>query len=227
MFNHVQGVLPSEYASGFTETLKRSMLTANGNPAMTKSQTETYAVEHQKRVAYRTIEAPVTYELLQPDNDTLEREPSRVNRNASNHAIAIPGLPHPCTDDLIARSEHSHHASTSIAQKYIESVTNAPNVTKISVADSGKSRASHASSPGKTARQSDFIPVTEVRSAKDVPLPPSRVTSLATEKREGSKAGKSSVCPKESVSQVSTRRSGGSGRSKHYGNHNSRKREGS
>lgn len=194
---------------------------------MTKSQTETHLVEHQKRVAYRTVEAPVTYELVQPDNDSLERESSRLNRKSSHHAIAIPGLPRPCTDDLVARSEHSHHVSNSIAQKYIEGVTNAPNVTKLSVADSEKSRASHASSSGKTARQSDFIPVTEAGSAKDVPLPPSRVTSLATERREGSKAGKSSVSPKESASRVSTRRSGGSRRSKHHGGHSSRKWEGS
>lgn len=175
---------------------------------MTKSQTETPLVEQQKRVTYRTIKAPVTYELIQPDTGNYVRESSRAKEKVSRHAIAAPPLSRPDIDDLIPRSEYSHHPSRSTTRSHVESANSPPNITKISVAESGNARASHESFHAKTARQSDFIPSTEVRSAEDVPLPHSRVTSLATEEIRKSKAGKSSVSPKEIISQVSTRRSG-------------------
>ena len=184
---------------------------------MTKSQPEAPLVEQQKKVTYRTIEAPVTYELVQPDNDSHVREYSRANIKSSHHAVAAPPLPHSYIENLIPRSEHSHHSSRSVTRSHVDSVTSPPNVTKISELDSEILRDSHASSYGKTARQSDYIPITEVRSAKDVPLPHSRVTGLVTEETQERRAGKSSLSPKESVSQVSTRRSGESVRSKHYG----------
>lgn len=184
---------------------------------MTKSQTEAPLVEQQKKVAYRTVEAPVIYELVQPDNDSHVREYSRVSSKSSHHAIAAPPLPHPYIENSTPRSEHSHHSSRSVTRSHVDSVTSPPNVTKISILDSENSRASHTSSYGKTARQSDYIPITEVRSAKDVPLPHSRVTGSVTEERQESRAGKCSLSPRESVSQVSTRRSGASVRSKHYG----------
>lgn len=187
--------------------------------AMTKS-TETPNVEQQKRVAYRSIEAPVTYELIQADNNSHVRECSQANSKSSYRTIAAPPLPRPHINDLIPQSEHSHHSPRSIVRSPVEDVTSARNVAKISVADSGNSKSSHASSYGRTARQSDLMPITEVRSAKDIPLPHSRVTSLATEEREETKTGKSSVSPKDNVSQVSTRRSGESGRSKKYGGRN-------
>lgn len=188
--------------------------------AMTKS-TENPRVEQQNRVAYRTTEAPITYELVQADNNSHVREYSQANIKSNYRAIAAPPMPRPYTDDLIPRSEQSHHSSRSIIRSHVEDVTSAPTITKNSVADSGNSKTSHASSHGKTARQSDLMPVTEVRSAKDVPLPHSRVTSLATEEKAEAKASKSSVSPNDSVSQVSTRRSGESGRSKNHGSRNS------
>ena len=188
---------------------------------MTKSQTENSHVEQPNRAAHRTIEAPVTYELVQRDNGSHVRNYSRANSKPIHQEIGRPPLPRPHVDDLIPRSNHSHHASHShsVTRGHVEGVTCAPYVTKITVTDFGNSRASHASFPDKAARQPDSIPITEARSAKDVPLPHSRVTSLVTEKREDSKAGKSSVSPKESVSQASTRRSGKSNRSKHHSSH--------
>ena len=171
---------------------------------MTKS-TETPLVEQQKRFGYRTIEAPVTYELVQSDTDSHVRESSRAKETFSRHAIAAPPPSRPCVDDLIPRSEHSHHPSRSFTRSHVEGVDSPQNHTKISAADSGNARTLLESCH---AGRSDFISNTEVRSAKDVPLPHSHVTSLATEKREKSKAGKNSLSPKESVSQVSTRRSG-------------------
>lgn len=188
---------------------------------MTKSQIENSHDEQPYRVAQRVIEAPVTYELVQQHNDSHVRESSRANGKSMHQAVGPPPLPCPRVDDLIPRSEHSQHSSHSITQGHVEEVTGAPYVTKITVADSRTSRALHASYPDKTARQSDFQPVTEARSAKDVPLPYSRVTSLVIERKEDSKVGKSSVSPKESVSQVSTRRSGRSVRSKHHNSHHS------
>ena len=188
--------------------------------AMTKS-TENPHVEQQNRVAYRTTEAPITYELVQADNDSHVREYPQANSKSSHRAIAAPPLPRPYIDDLIPRSEQSHHSSRSAIRSHVEDVTSAPTVTKNSVADSGNPKTSHASSHGKTVRQSDLMLVTEVRSATEVPLLHSRVTSSATEKKVETKAGKSSISPKDSVSQVSTRRSGESGRSKNHGSRNS------
>lgn len=191
------------------------------NPAMTKSQIENSHVEQPYRVPHRVIEAPVTYELVQRHNESHVRESPQVNDKSTPQPVGPPPLPCPRVGNLIARSEHSQHSSHPITQGHVEEVTGAPYVTKITVADSGNSRASHASYPDKTARQSDVIPITEARSAKDVPLPYSRVTSLVIERKEDRKVGKSSVSPKESVSQVSTRRSGRSGRSKHHSSHHS------
>ena len=180
------------------------------DPAMTKGQTEQSYVEQPK--TYRTIEAPITYELVQRDNERQTGCLSRTYSKPSNHKFATQPLPQPLVDDLISRPEHPHPSSRSIPHSQEERLTSPPHhVTNISVIDSHKSRPSHASSSqAKTARQSDFIPITEVRSAKDVhSLPDGRVTSLVAEEREeDGKVDKSSVSPKESVSQVSTKRSG-------------------
>lgn len=132
----------------------------------------------------------------------------RDNSKSSHHVIAAPPLTCPYIEDLIPQSDHTHYFSRLVTRSHVEGVTSPPNVTKTSVADSESSRDSQASSHGKTARRSDFIPITKIRSVKDVPLPYSRLTTSATDEREESKAGKSSVSPKQSVSQVSTRRLG-------------------
>ena len=173
---------------------------------MTRSQTEANHAEHPKRVAYRIIDPPVTYESVQPDNSS----------KSSHQVIAAPPLTRPYVDGMIPQSDHSHHSSLSLPRSHAEGATLPPTHTKISVVDPGNSRPSHASSRGKTARQSDSIPITEVRSAKDIPLPNSHVTYSITEKREEIKTGKCSVSPKESISQVSTRRSGDHASPKDY-----------
>lgn len=183
--------------------------------AMTKSQTESAHVERPKRTTQRVIEAPITYNLVQREDVDYVREHSWASSKPRHHAIATPPLRRSHADDLIPRSEHSHHTSHTLPRSHVKVATNPPHVTKILVADSRHSRAPHASSHEKTARQSDFIPTAEVRSAKDIPLPHSRVTSLATKGREDNRVSQSSVSPKESVSQLSTRRSGGSRRSNH------------
>ena len=194
----------------------------NCNTAITKAQTEDSHAEPPNRVTHRVIEIPVTYELVQRDSQSHARGYALPESKSLNQTIAPQLLARPHVDDLIPRSEHSHHPPHSITQCHVENMTCPPYATKISVADSGKSRASDASFHAKTARQSELIQITEVRSAKDVPLPPSCVTSLVTARGEDKKAGRSSVSPKESVSQVSTRRSGKSSRSKHDSNHDSR-----
>lgn len=186
---------------------------------MTKGQTEAPLVEQHKRTAYRTIEPPVTYELVPSDTHGHVHESSRAKERLSRHAIAAPPPSRLYVDDLFSPSEHSHHPSRPITRSHAEGVTSPPNLTNISAADSGNARSSLESCHAKTARRSDFTSSTEARSAKDVPVPHSRVTSLATEKSENSKARKSSLFPRESISQVSTRRSGQSGGSKYSGGH--------
>ena len=184
---------------------------------MTKGQAEPSHVEQPK--TYTTIEAPITYEIVQQrDSERQAGYHSRAYSKPTRHPIvATQPLPHPHTDELrIPRPEHPHPSSRLIPPP--------PHVTtKISIIDSHsqKSQPSHASSsyyPKTAPRQSDFAPILEVRSAKDVPLPPdSRVAmSLAAEEereKDGGKADKSSVGPKESVSQISGTKKG-SGRSR-------------
>ena len=183
---------------------------------MTRSQTEANHVEHPKRVAHRIIDSPVTYEFVQPDDGS----------KPNHQVIAAPPLTRPYVDGMIPQSGLSHHSSPPLPRSHAEGATIPPTHTKISVIDPGNSRLSHASSRGKTARQSDYIPITEVRSAKDVPLPYSHVTPSTTERREESKTGKCSVSPKESISQVSTRRSGDHARLKDYSGHSLGSRKG-
>ena len=189
---------------------------------MTKAQTEDFHPEPPNRVTQRVIEAPVTYELVQRDSRSHARGYTLAESKPLNRTTAPQLLARPHVDDLIPRSERSHHSPNTVTQCHVENMTCPPYATKISVADSGKSRASDASFHVKTARQSELIPIPEVRSAKDVPLPPSRVTSLVTARGKDKKAGRSSVSPKESVSQVSMRGSRKSSRSKHGSNHDSR-----
>ena len=180
---------------------------------MTKSQTESPPGEQHEKVACRTIEAPVTYELVQSDGHV--RAHSGANSKSSRYSTAAPPLSRPYVEKPNPQSEHSHHVSQSFNQSDVKLVTSPADATKISVAGSGSLRASRVSSHGKRAR-SDLVSITEMRSAKDMPLPPSHVTSLAAEEGGKGKVGKSLVSPKESVSQVSTRKSGESGRRKYY-----------
>ncbi len=189
------------------------------NAAMTKSQTEKSHVEQPERISHKTIEAPISYELVQRDNKSHVRDYPRASSKSSHYAIATQPLPHSQIDNMIPQSEYSHHPSRSVTRSHIEGLANPPYVTKISIASSENSRPSHTSFHERTARQSDLIPITEAKSARDVPLPESRVTSLATEEREGSRADKSTVSPKESVSQAGTRRSGRSRRSNRHSTH--------
>ena len=189
---------------------------------MTKAQTKDFHAEPPHRLTQRVIEAPVTYELVQRDFQSHARGYTLAESKALNQTIAPQPLARPHAGDLSPRSEHTHHSPHTVTQYRVENVISSPYATKISVADSGKSRASDGSFHAKTARQSELIPINEARSAKDVPLPPSRVTSLVTAREKDEKAGRSSVSPKESVSQMSTRRSGKSSRSKHDSNHDSR-----
>ena len=209
ILRHDLGGSPSDTCTCLTGNTDRGIR----KPAMTKSQTDKSHVERPKRTAQRVIEAPITYELVQRENVNYVHEHSWASSKPSHHAIATPApLTRSRADDLIPRSEHPNHSSHTFPRSHVEVATNPPHITKITVAGSGHLRASHASSHKNTARQSDLIPITEVRSAKDLPLPHSRVTSLATDGREDNRASQSSVSPKESVSQLSTRRSGGSGR---------------
>lgn len=187
--------------------------------AMTKSQTEDSHAKQPTRVGQKILEAPVTYELVQREDENYVREQSRANSQPNHHAIVAPPLPRSHVDGLTPVSNQSHPSTRMVIRNHVEGVTSPQYVTKISIADHGKSRASLATLHDKTTRQSDFKPITDTRSAKDVPLPCSPVTSLAKEGREDSKAGKSSVLPKESVSQFSTRRSEESKRSKHSSSH--------
>ena len=210
-------MFPSRYVPCYVQPFKHAILTKMFNLAMTKSQTEISHVEQPKKVTHKIIEAPATYELLPRDSESNVHGHSGVIYKPSHHTIAAQPRPH--TDDLIPRSEHSQHTARPNARNGVESVTNAPHIFKTLVAGTKNSRVSHTTSHGRTARQSDFISITEARSAKDVPFPDSHVTSLVKEAREHSKADENSISPNESVSQVSTRRSGGVARSNHHSSH--------
>ena len=188
--------------------------------AMVKGQNEKLpvVVEQPKRVSHRIIETPVTYEIVRQHNENDVRDHSRVNSKPSHHAIASQLLLPPHIDEVTSLSERSHRSYRLVDQSHVETVANPSNITKVSAAEFRESRVSHAPSREKIAGQSDVITITEARSAKDVPLPESRVTSLVTEGRVIDKADKCSVSPNESVSQASTRRSGRRDRSYYISN---------
>ena len=198
--------------------------------AMSKGDSESNQPETQRKVTYRTIEAPPAQDVVRVE--TITRNPDRgpnrgslANSRSGASARPIESVPRTYVETLVDPSEHSRRSShTVIRRDDAGPVVQTNSGTKTSVTEPKGSRASHTSS-NRTIRQAEMMPlppsvVTLARSAKDVPLPYSQATSLVSKEKEAPKLDdvKSSVHPRDSISQVSTRRSG---KSKHH-HHGSR-----
>ena len=176
--------------------------------AMTKGDSESHQhPQIQRKITYRTIEAPVAQDLVRQDV---------LASNAVIRTIPIDSSPRSRVNTLPPSSEHSRRSSPTVVRSADAGpVIQTNNGTRISVVEPQGSRVSHTSSSSKTVRKADLSPqpptVITVKSAKDIPLPASMVS---TREREELKIDDRSVHPHDSVSQVSSRRDG---KSRHHG----------
>ena len=183
--------------------------------AMTKGDSESHQHSHiQRKITYRTIEAPAAQDLVR--QDVLACNGSLPNSNSVVRTIPVGSAPRSRVNTLPPSSEHSRRSSPTVVRSADAGpVIQTNSGTRISVVEPQGSRASHTSSSSKTVRKADLSPqpptVITVKSAKDIPLPASMVS---TREREELKLDDRSVHPHDSVSQVSSRRDG---KSKHHG----------
>ncbi len=172
--------------------------------------------EPQKIITYRTIEAPPAqgYSPFNrtPEFKTYSKRGNVVNSGSGSRPIPIKAPLRTHNETTIPRSEYSHDSRNGD-----EAVLS--NGSRRLAAEPRPSRTSQVSSSQRTVRQADLIPLppsapaTEVRSARNVPLPYSVATSRASRDKE---RAEKVVSPHDSISQVSTKRSKASGKSKHH-----------
>ena len=201
--------------------------------AMVKGDSENHrAPRIQERITYRTIEAPIDRPITRiPIQDSRSLHDPFISGNSGVRTI---GPPPARAETLISKSEHSQHPSHSDVRSKIASSRDGP----IVMIDNEQGSCSPASSGRKTVRQKESFhlppsaPITEVRTARDVPLPArsqaSRYSRASSATIRDPKAPPiesrnetrplSSVAPNDSISQVSTKmsRHSGGGRSKHH-----------
>ena len=175
--------------------------------AMTKGESQSYQQPPvQRKISYRTIEAPAAQILAPPDFMT---------RNAclADSKVVIRNIPvespHSRVHTLPPPSERSRRSSHTVVRSAdAGSVIQTNHGTKISVGGPQASRVSHTSSSSKTVRQPEHGPqpptVITVKSARDIPLPASTISRGW----EDPGIDDRSIHPHDSVSQVSTKRSG-------------------
>ena len=217
--------------------------------AMVKGASEdSQPTKIHERVTYRTIEAPAKYDIVQPRPITsipIEYSHSHhdplANRNSAVRTIVAPSAR---AETLATTSHHSRHSDTP-GYKVVSS-RDGPIVMIDNEANDARSHAPStrtAIRPPSASHAQPSAPVTEVRIARDVPLPThsqasrySRGTSATVKQpsqapaplvEEPREKPLPSVAPDDSISQASTGRSKGSGRSKHHrSSHHGRSREG-
>ncbi|KAL6721271.1 hypothetical protein ACLMJK_000373 [Lecanora helva] len=221
--------------------------------AMVKGASEdSQPAKVQERITYRAVEAPAGYNAVQPRpvtripiEDSRSHHDPYTTRNSAVHTIA----PAPARAETIhTTSQHSKHTDDP-SYKIINSregpivmVDNEQNDTRSRAPPPSRHTTvppSHHTTirqPAVAAPPPSAAPITEVRIAKDVPLPSHSQTSRYTRGTSATVRPRSpkqsppnesreiplpSVAPDDSISQVSTRISRDSGRSKrhHHSSH--------
>ncbi|KAL9126608.1 MAG: hypothetical protein Q9217_004365 [Psora testacea] len=202
--------------------------------AMTKSESEKPHTPEPRPIEYRTIEAPpqrltetkVIYERPQSSHSGAQGSPnlmrdmddSRSRHSSPSHCVkSVLSLQPRSARNGPARSATGSHTGRTIAQTNATKVlTGEPQHSKVSRNSREKSVHEVGSTKAPPSHHS-----TEARSAKNVPLPPSRASTLLTSatKREGRTNDVATVVPDDSISQVSTRRSSHRGKSDHHHHH--------
>lgn len=193
--------------------------------AMAKgSEQSNKQLEPQRIATYRTIEAPPAPNLAVPspatEHGAYSQQGSVVNSRTNSRPIPIEGPSRSHTETALPHSVYSRHSQGPGTQ-----ILSPSTISRMPATEPRPSHAvSHAPSSQRTIRQADMIPLppsapaTEARSARNVPLPYSVATSRASRDREYTREDSRGtvVSPHDSISQVSTKRSKASGKSKHY-----------
>ena len=152
--------------------------------------------------------------------DVLGHDPWIEDRPASRRA-ATPVQLGTLIETFIPPSEVPRYPPRSFARSHTDSVVQ-PTRSQASSMTSRPLQPSRASSAAQTITPANLPAsprsvVTEVRLARDMPLPNSRAASVARDEGHGcSQSVLGSVAPSDSVSQAGSKRSNGSRRSKHH-----------
>ena len=210
--------------------------------AMAKSESEKLAEVDRHHVAYRAIEAPpqrmteVIFERpssLHPTSrgiEMIDREADEM-RSRNSH----PGTRVKTIVDSQARSLHEGSAQ-SVTGSHTGRTIAQTSRTKVLVGEPEQKSKVSRDSHTKTIRKADNFDSarsshsTSHKSAKDIPLPPSRVSTNLTPATNGSSPlnDLGTVAPGDSISQVSTRRSSKDhGSSEHRRKHHNKSGHGS
>ena len=165
--------------------------------------------EAQKIVTYRTIEAPPALGYVSsnkpPEHEIYSKRGSVANDSGT---VQMDALPSARGETVVPRSEYSR-----IERKAEGDLVVLTDRSRVLATEPKRSNTSQISTSQRTARQSDTVlrqpsaPTTDVKSARDIPLPYSVATS---------RASRDPVLPADSISQVSTKRSKASRKPKHY-----------
>lgn len=174
-----------------------------------------------KHPVVQQIEYPHHPPSIAARSGVLDRAPLLQDRPAPQIAAA-PVQMGTLIDTFIPPSEVARYPSRSFARSHTDSILQPPRSQVLSVR-SRPPQPSRASSAAQTIVPMNLPPsprsvVTEVRLARDMPLPNSRTGSVARDIGHGySQSILGSVAPSDSVSQAGSKKSNGSRRSKHHG----------
>ena len=208
--------------------------------AMAKSESEKPIEVEPPRVAYRTIEAPpqriteVIYErpgTSHASSHGIEMVDREVDDIKLKHSAAGPRVKTVVSSEACSLREDPTQSAKSASRSHAGRTIAQTSGTKIIAGKVEQSSKISPSSHVKTVNDASSVRPkgsshsTAVKSAKDVPLPPSKVsTNLTPATNPGSPLNDlGTILPEDSISQVSTRQpSADRGSSKHRRSHHSK-----
>ncbi|MCJ1274040.1 hypothetical protein MMC21_001834 [Puttea exsequens] len=223
----VTRIRPEEPTQISSRAIVGTVLGAAAGAAVAWAMTQGDEQDQQRRKsqeghAIRMIETPASQNYL-PHNRALQYSvPSRRGSVANDSRIDSCATPieNPPRTHVFAMPPHSQHSRRS----HDPTDTLVLHSSRISTGGSRARPSSHILGPG-TIRQANGAPplarstaATGTRSARNVPLPQSVATSANRQP---------TVSPRDSISQVSTKRSKATRRSSHHGEYEGRSRRGS
>lgn len=188
----------------------------------------------------RSMRHPMQHPAVQQIEYPHHPPSSAVRSNSFNHTPFVENRPASQIDaapahlgtlieTFIPPSEVARYPPRSFARSHTDSIiqpprSQAPSTISRPAESSRASSAAQTITPANLSSSSRSA-VTEVRLARDMPLPQSRSTSIAGERGLGySQSVLGSVAPSDSVSQVGSKTSTGSKRSKHHSTTSSKSR---
>lgn len=213
---------------------------APSNPASLPSYAQSSASRASRRerqaLEYRSSE-------FSPSRSAMSYQAPPAHKPTDRLTITAPPPPQASTliDTFVQPSEVPRYSRTLLSRSQTDGVLPSSKQSYTPSHSSSRSKPSRASSTTKTITQADLVPsrrssvVTEIRNPRDVPLPASKATSVASRRdfdlrrvvldpTQDVETGTvhDSVAPSDSVSQAGSKKSRRSKRSRSYRGHDGR-----